>query len=264
MGQLMGDDSEDVILLDDGARRVGAWQRAPRAAVEYIDLQDNKHYSSRTYGSPSLKYKDYNISTRQSWSNGKFENIRRKALIHDRASKSYNQKWYQQRHIEESYQNVAMNGMRDLGDLDARNNTTKSPGVRNSREQLQMNIGGNAAEVQLNAPSSDCQWDLTKHAEANAADTRTESSTLPRKRSHMCMTVGFQESDSTSESEAAKSPKPRRTSLQPLGRMQVYSGIANEGSERMPTVLVPVRKKNEMLRHIRQTRRRWASRLWGH
>ena len=231
MGQLMGDDSEDVVMLDDGARRIGAWQRAPVAAVEYIDLQDNKYYSSRTYGSPSLRYKHYNISTRQSWSNGKVESIQRNALIHDRGSKSYDQNWHQQRHIEKSHQNIAKNGMRGLGDVAARNNPTNSPGVRNSREQLQMDIGGNGAEVQLNAPSSDCQWDPKKHVEVSASDTRTESPTLPRKRPHMSMTVGFQESDSTSESSAAKSPKPRLTSLQPLRRVQVHNGIPKKGPD---------------------------------
>ena len=231
MGQLMGDDSEDVAMLDDGARRIGTWQRAPVVAVEYIDLQDNKYYNSRTYNSPSLRYKDYNISTKQSWSNGKVESIQRKALIHDRGSKSYDQNWYQKRHIEESHQNVATDGMRDLGDVETRNNTSNSPGVRNSRQQLQMDIGGNGAEVQLNAPSSDFQWDPKKHVEASTSDTRTESPTLPRKRPHMSMTVGFQESDSTSESSAAKSPKRRLTSLLPLRRVQVHNEIANKGPD---------------------------------
>ena len=231
MGQLMGYDSEDAVMLDNGARRVGARQQAPLAAVEYIDLQDNKHYNSHTYSSPSLRNKDYNIFTSHSRSNGKIEDIQRKTLTHDRGSRSYDQKWYPQLSTEESHQDVATNGMRDLGDVKARNNTTNSPGVRNSRQQLQMNIGGNGANVQLNAPSSDFQWDLTKHVQVNAADTRAESSTLPRKRPHMCMIAGFQESDSTSESEAAKPPKPRLTSPQRLRRVQVHNGIANKGSD---------------------------------
>ena len=227
----MGYDSEDAVMLDNGARRIGARQQAPLAAVEYIDLQDNKHYKSHTYGSPSLRDKDYNISTSQSWSNGKIENIQRNALVHDRGSRSYDQKWYPQLNTEKLHQDVATNGMRDLRSVKARNNTTNSPGVRNSRQQLQMNIGGNGANVQLNAPSSDCQWDLTNHVEANAADTRAESPTLPRKRPHMCMIAGFQESDSTSESGAAKPPKPRLTSPQPLRRVQVHNVIANKGSD---------------------------------
>lgn len=231
MGQLMGDDSEDAVMLDNGARRVGTRQQASLAAVEYIDLQDDRHYYSRTYGSPSLRCADYNISTSHRWSNGKIENIQRKDLTHNRGSRNYDQNWYQQLNVKESHQDVATNGMPDLRDVKDRGNTTNSPGVRNSRQQLQMNIGGNGADDQLNAPSRDCRWNPTEHVEANAADTRVESPTLPSKRPHMCMTVGLQECDSTSESEAAKSPKPRLTSLQPLRRVQVHNGIANKGSD---------------------------------
>ena len=227
MGQSMDYDSEDVVMLDNGARRAGARQQAPLAAVEYIDLQDNKYYNSGTYGSSSLRDEDHNISTSQSLSNGKIENIHKKARTHDRGSRSYNHNCYPQLYIEESHQDVATNGTENLGDVKARNNTTNSPGARKPRHQLQMNIGGNGADVKLNALSRDCQWNPTKH---DATDKQVESPPLPRKRSHMCMTMGFQESDSTSESEVAKSPKPRLTSLQPLRRVQVHNGIANKRS----------------------------------
>ena len=217
-------------MLDNGARRVGAKQQAPLAAVEYIDLRDNNYYNSRTYGSPSLRDKDYIISTSQSWSNKKTENIQ-KALIHDRGSRSYNQNRYPKLNIEESHQDVATNGKGDLEDVKARNDTTNSPGARKSRRQLQTNIGENGEHVQLNVPSGECQWDLTKHVEANAADTRAKTPTLPRKRPHICMTMGFQKINSTSESEAAKSPKPRLTSCQPLQRVEVHNGIANKDSD---------------------------------
>lgn len=231
MGHVMDYDSEDAVMLDNGARRVGAKQQAPLAAVECIDLQDNKYYNSRTYTSPSLRDQDNHIPTSQSWSNGETGNIQRKVLIHDCGSRSYNQNWNPQLNIEESRQDVAKNGTGGLRDVKARNNTTDSPGARKPRHQLQMNIGGNGADVKLNALSRGCQWSPTKHAKANAIDTRVDSPTLPRKRPHMCMTLGFQESDSTSESEAAKSHKPRRTGLQPLRRVQVHNGIANKGSD---------------------------------
>ena len=121
--------------------------------------------------------------------------------------------------------------MRDLGDVEAGTNSTNSPALSNVGRQHQVNVGGISAEFQLNAPSSDGLCAHMKHVEASASGTRTEFPISPRKRPHMSMTVDLQESDSPSDSEAAKSPKPRLTNLQPLRRVQVHNGIANKGPD---------------------------------
>ena len=122
-------------------------------------------------------------------------------------------------------------GMRDLADVKARKNTANSPGARKSREQLRMTITGNGADVKLDALSGDCHLCPTKHAKANATDTTVDCSTPSRKRPHMCMTMDLRESDLSSDSEAAKAPKYRFTSLRPFRRVQVHHEIANKGPD---------------------------------
>ncbi len=229
----MGRDPGNAIMLDDDDddREVRGRQQASLDSVEYIDLQDNKHYKSRAYAPPSTIHKDSDIPTSWTRTNQKIEEIRSKAVIHDRGPTSHNQDRCQPSDIADSHRDVPMNGMRDLADVKARKDTTNSPGARNSRQQLRMTMTGNGADVKLDALSRDSQWGPMKHAKANATNTTLDYPTVPRKRPHMCMTVDLRESDLSSDSEAAKSPRPRLTSLQPFRREQVHNGIANEGPD---------------------------------
>ena len=226
MDQRIGHDPENAIMLEDDDEEVRGRHQASLDAVEYIDLSDNKHYKSRAYGPPSIRCKDFNISTSQTRTNGKIDEIQRKSVTHDRGSTSYDQARYQQLNREDSHQNVPMNAMQNLADVKARKNTTNSPGVRNSSQQLQMTITGNGADVTPDALSGDSQKGPTKHAKSNDTDTTVDFHTLPRKRPHMCMAVDLRESELSSESEAARSPRPR-LSLQPFRRVQVHKEIAN-------------------------------------
>ena len=144
-------------MLGDDDEKVRGSQQASPHVVGYIDLQDDKYYKSRAYGPPSIRSRDFNISTSQTRSNGKIVKIQKKPIIHDRGSRSYDQDRYQQLGTEDSHQDVPMNGMRNLADVRARKDTTNSPGVRTSSEQLQTTIIRNGADVRLDAFSRYCQ-----------------------------------------------------------------------------------------------------------
>lgn len=153
----MGRDIDNAIMLEDDDGEIRGKQQASLNAVEYIDLSDNKHYKSCAYGPPSIRYKDPNISTSQTRTNGKIDKIQRKPVIHDRASTSYDQARYQQLNREDSHQDVPKDAIQNLADVKARKDTTNSPGVRNSSQQLQTTITRNGADVRLDALSRDCQ-----------------------------------------------------------------------------------------------------------
>ena len=229
MDQRMGHDPENAIMLENDDGELRGRQQASLNVVEYIDLQDNKYYKSRAYGPPSIRYKDLSISTSQTRTNGEIDKTQRKATVHDRGSTSYDQNRYQDLNTEDSHQDVPMNGMQNLADVKARKYTTNSPCLRNSRQQLQTIITGNGADVKVDAFSRDCQRGPTKHVKANATNPTVDCPILPRKRPQMCMAVDLQESDLSSKSEAAKSPRPRLTSVRPFRREQVHNRIANEG-----------------------------------
>ena len=229
MDQCMGYDPEKAIMLEDEDKKVRGRQQASLNAVEYIDLSDNKHYKSCAYGPPFIRYEDHNISTSQTRTNGKIGKIEMKAIIHDRGSTSYDRARYQQLNREDSHQDVPMNAMQNLADVEARKDTTNRPGMRNSIQQLQTTITDNGADVELDALSRVCPRGPTKHAKANATNPTVDCPILPRKRPHMCVAVDLRESDLSPEIEAAKSPRPRLTSLRPFHREQAHNGIANEG-----------------------------------
>ena len=157
MDQRVGHDPENAIMLGDDDEKVRGSQQASPHVVEYIDLQDDKYYKSRAYGPPPIRSRDFNISTSQTRSNGKIVKIQKKPIIHDRGSRSFDQDRYQQLGTEDSHQDVPMDGMRDLADVRARKDTTNSPGVRTSSQQLQTTIIRNGADVRLDAFSRDCQ-----------------------------------------------------------------------------------------------------------
>ena len=155
----MGHDPEDAIMLDDNDndREICGKQQASLSDVEYIDLQDNKYYKSRAYASPSIRYKNLDISTSQARTSWKIDRIQKKPVIHVRGSTSFDQDQYQQLNMKYSHQDVPMNGMQNLTDVKARKNMTNSPGFRNSSQQLQATITRNGADIRLDALSRDCQ-----------------------------------------------------------------------------------------------------------
>ena len=155
----MGYDPENAIMLDDDSdnRDIRGSQQASPQVVEYIDLQDDKYYKSCAYGPPSIRSRNFDISTSQARTNGKIVKIQKKPIIHDHGSRSIDQYRYQQLSTEDSHQNVPMNGMRNLADVGARKDTTNSPGVRTSSQQAQTTMIRNGAENRLDALSRDCQ-----------------------------------------------------------------------------------------------------------
>ena len=157
MDQQIGHDPKNAIMLDDDDWGVRGSQQASLEAVEYIDLQDNKYYKSRAYGPPSIRYKDFDLSKSQIRTNGKSDETQTKAIVHDRGPTSYDHDRYKQLDTEDSHQDVPTNGMRNFADVKARKDTTNSPGVRNSSQQMQMTITGNGADVKLDALSRNCQ-----------------------------------------------------------------------------------------------------------
>ena len=148
-------------MLDDDSndRDIRGSQQASPHVVEYIDLQDDKYYKSRAYGLPSIRSRDFNISTSQTRSNGTIVKIQKMPMIHDRGSTSYsyNQDRYQQVNTEDSRQDVFTHGKRNLADSRARKDMTNSPGVRTSSQQLQTAMIKNGADLRLDAVSRDCQ-----------------------------------------------------------------------------------------------------------